>query len=368
MVLQCNERVGRMVSMFAWFIASWAVAEGGLRFFVKAHPKVNRLDPVVGWKPRPLMRFRHGDDDAAVTVSFNRAGYRDQDHPKDKPVGTLRIAFLGNSVVESREVDLANTYWKRLESMVSARLARPVEVLNFGVNGYSTAQSLLTLERTALDYKPDLVVLVFFNGTDITSNLYALGRHKMRPYYQVVDGVLAPRSTPGQDPKFRMQMMRESFRSALYDYSRVMQVIRDTRVRLRFWLKKAKAKAKNAENYDVNHEALLAPQSADFAEAWDVSAALTGGVAQTAKAAGARFLLVVYPSSVQVDGTGMDYPETRLAAHARANGFACTTLLQAFQRASADGTRLFVDQVHLNAVGHNIAAHALEDAVASALA
>ena len=99
-----------------------------------------------------------------------------------KPPGTVRIAILGDSVVESREVALSEIFWKRLETA-----GDPVEVVNFGVNGYSTAQSLLLMQHQVDAYSPDLVIHVFYPATDVSSNLRVLGGNRDRPYFSLAD-------------------------------------------------------------------------------------------------------------------------------------------------------------------------------------
>ena len=79
----------------------------------------------------------------------------------------LRIAILGDSFTEGREVGLAETFWKVMEAKVAACLpdnANAVEALGFGVNGYGTAQEYLVLETSVWAYDPDIVLLAVFTG------------------------------------------------------------------------------------------------------------------------------------------------------------------------------------------------------------
>ena len=47
-----------------------------------------------------------------------------------------------------------------------ANIHKKIEVINFGVTEYSTAQELLTLRHNAWNYNPDLIILAFFIGND----------------------------------------------------------------------------------------------------------------------------------------------------------------------------------------------------------
>ena len=72
-----------------------------------------------------------------------------------------RVLLLGDSFTEARQVDIADTYWKRVETKLSVDSqlrGRQVEVLNFGVGGYGTSQELLTLEMHVLGFAPNVVM------------------------------------------------------------------------------------------------------------------------------------------------------------------------------------------------------------------
>jgi hypothetical protein len=67
-----------------------------------------------------------------------------------------------------------------------------MEVLNFGVSAYGTAQELLTLREEVWRYAPDVVVLALFTGNDLSDNSAALDTgsyltvERCRPYFRVV--------------------------------------------------------------------------------------------------------------------------------------------------------------------------------------
>ena len=102
----------------------------------------------------------------------------------------LRIAVLGDSFTEALEVPLEQTFVSVLEESLNrsgAARGRHVEVLNFGVRGYGTAQELLTLRCCVWDYSPDFVLLAFFAGNDVVDNSPTLDispTHYARPYFR----------------------------------------------------------------------------------------------------------------------------------------------------------------------------------------
>ncbi len=86
-----------------------------------------------------------------------------------KAPGVYRIVLLGDSQTEAMQVTLDKSFGKILQAKLSRKLGRPVEVLNFGVSGYSTVQELLLMRRQVFAYAPDLI-LVGYNARDMFEN------------------------------------------------------------------------------------------------------------------------------------------------------------------------------------------------------
>ncbi len=93
----------------------------------------------------------------------NSLGFHDDEPVEPRPPGGKLVVALGDSITEQRAwVDV-------LERMLEQRLEVPVEVRNMGVTGYSVLNELALLERRALDFEPDLVVLqVCLNDYGVT--------------------------------------------------------------------------------------------------------------------------------------------------------------------------------------------------------
>lgn len=92
----------------------------------------------------------------------NRRGFRDREHAPEKPPGTFRIAVLGDSIAAGYQVERTEEAFPALLEELLRRRGHPrVEVLNFGVTGYNTAQEVETLRVHALDFGPDLVLLAW---------------------------------------------------------------------------------------------------------------------------------------------------------------------------------------------------------------
>jgi len=90
---------------------------------------------------------------------LNWDGLRESAVTVAKPVGTYRIALLGDSMVEGLQVPLEETFGQKLEKELTARSGKKVQVINFGTSGYSTVQEALLLKSKVFKYSPDMVLL-----------------------------------------------------------------------------------------------------------------------------------------------------------------------------------------------------------------
>jgi hypothetical protein len=104
-------------------------------------------DPATGWALRPNAQAWAMNEHPSF-VRIDSAGLHDREHSVAKPADTLRIAVLGDSMTASIQVavnDTSSAVMERNLARCAAAGARQIEVLNFGVPGYNTAQMLLAL-------------------------------------------------------------------------------------------------------------------------------------------------------------------------------------------------------------------------------
>ena len=118
-------------------------------------------------------------DQYRVAITTNAAGLRgSENYATDKPQNTLRIALLGDSYLFGYGVtdeQVVSTALQRRLSTESEK--RKVEVLNFGVSGYGTAEQVIAYRRIVRPYSPDYVGLFYFSndlGNSIASGLFAV--------------------------------------------------------------------------------------------------------------------------------------------------------------------------------------------------
>ena len=92
-------------------------------------------------------------------VRINSHGLNDREHTLSRPPDTIRIAVVGSSEVESRQVPREQTFEAVLERDLAQATGKNIEVLNFGVSGYAPPQEYFTLKNHVWQYDPQIVVL-----------------------------------------------------------------------------------------------------------------------------------------------------------------------------------------------------------------
>ena len=101
--------------------------------------------------------------------------------------------MLGDSFAEAFQVPMEKAFWTVMEQTLQ-NCTRPqkVEVLNFGVSGYSTARELIMLRQRVWQYSPDIVLLLVTPRNDIRDNSRVLDpfANSGLPYFIYRDGSL----------------------------------------------------------------------------------------------------------------------------------------------------------------------------------
>ncbi len=126
--------------------------------------------------PRIFCQFRPPPGGAVPSpggpVAINSLGMRGRDAAREKPPGTFRILCLGGSTTFDA-FNGAGVHWPGLlEDRLRAQFPnRQIEVLNAGVNGWSSAHSLAYLAFDGLALSPDAVI-VYHNVNDLSVNFH----------------------------------------------------------------------------------------------------------------------------------------------------------------------------------------------------
>ncbi len=181
----------RIITNLLLLLLALMLALGGLEvFFRKTHFLGARIswavaDPLLGWRMAPGHGYVYVHENShPVPFSINRYGWRDKDWAQEKPVGTYRVAVLGDSYVEALQVEREATFPVLAEKTLRQRTDRPVEIMNFGRSCNTQSEELLILQNDVLPFQPDLVVLFYFAVNDIGDLDPATSLTLMRPFYR----------------------------------------------------------------------------------------------------------------------------------------------------------------------------------------
>ena len=277
-----------------------------------------RLSPnkKIGYEPVP------GKDYSGKSLDFydyrgkaNSLGYRDYEHPLEKPPGRYRILVLGDSIT-------AGLFVPKNEQMFSSVLERTlnmrglkVEVMNFGVSGYDTQQEVETFKERGRQYHPDLVILA-----------YCLNDRERND-----GGILATLLAQAHGSKSAFGNSSLLHKSALFRF---------------IWYRVLKEHKKHLGEY------------AQIGQ--DTVNQYVTELAQLAKKDGFDVLVTVFPELSNLNDYEAQAQNNFIEAIAKRNHLAVLDLLDAFRRC---GGNLAHDHYHPNLRGHLCAGHAIADRV-----
>lgn len=158
------------ISLSALFTA--LLFEFGLRLIGMGPPTtLNVFDADLGWsKKANISLTRPTAEGFDVTFDFNAYGLRnDADVVPEKPAGTFRLLALGDSFTLGTMVQREDLFLDRLEQRWRSE-GRQIQIVNTGVEAFSTDQEVRWLEVHGPEWQPDLVLLfayendVYWNG------------------------------------------------------------------------------------------------------------------------------------------------------------------------------------------------------------
>ena len=410
----------RLLALSLSILFALLLAEVGLRIIGFSRPYFYAYDENLGWTLRPETNgwFRK---EGAAYIHINNAGMRDdRDYVIAKPNGTFRIAVLGDSFAEALQVPTAQTFWSIMQdrlSSCSALAGRRVEVLNFGVSSYGTAQELIMLRKRVWQYSPDLIILAFTPANDVRNNSRVLEHDELRPYFVLQNNELTEDDSFRQSPGFRQ---KQSFLNrTLYrfiNYSRVLQLINgvrddivtrrqlaqssntpqpqaqetpsDTPIREPTRAQFAVSAQTSTSEAGIDAAAYGPPQDSSWSDAWLVTEAMIAEMNREVIQHGAQFLVVTVTSGAQVNPdlaarrallanahtTDLFYVEERIQSIGGREHFPVLTLGQPFaqyaleKKVALHGFGLGLNLGHWNAEGHRLAGQMISDDICKLLA
>jgi hypothetical protein len=404
MKTRASRLLGKLALGTAALAAALLLGEGLLRISgVRAQASFYTADPHMGWAFRPGAEG-YSVREGRAFVTINHDGMRDVEHDVARPDGVVRVAVLGDSYAAAMSVPLEDSFprllSRGLERCEALRERRP-EVLNFGVDGYGTAQELLMARHRMAKYRPDIVLLAFYAGNDLFNNVRALNPLSPddAPYFVHRRGALtlddAFRSQPKQAPE---TIERHDLWADVMNRSEVLLLVNNARTTLRPQERHTpapegtQAPAGPAAMLDPGHPyrmTFLPPSGPLMTEAWAVTEDLIRALRDEVQAGGARLLVVtlsmseqVYPDAAarealrQSLGTAdLFYPDRRVVELAAREGIAALQLAPDLA-AYADEHHVFLHGFpgaprrgigHYNQEGHRVVARRMADKVCSML-
>ena len=315
--------------------------------FVDSAPtRFHTADRDLGWKLKPGVSGEWKGEGASF-VQVNSDGLRDREHTKTKPPNTLRVAVLGDSFTEAIHVPVEQTFWSKLERKLgncnAIKGKQKVEVINFGVQGYGTAQELVMLRKKVWDYNPDIVVLAFFIGNDVINNSPQLEYDHYRPFFRYdASGKLVAdmsfRNLPPIDRNARAVSFVDRMPSFLVNNSRILQVIKKVDL-------DGKKRQLSGDFTALSSKNLKEPQNAAWQDAWRVTEGLIVTMRNEVVQKKADFLVVTIGDPIQVERDPVKrqklmqehniqdlyYPDRRLEKLGAREGFRVLNLSEQFQ-------------------------------------
>jgi hypothetical protein len=345
-------------------------------------------DRELGWSLRPGASGLVSTE-APQFVQINSRGFRDVEHSYQKPAGTVRIAVLGNSWTEALQVPLESTYPSVLQTKLDQTECfhgKRVEVLNFGVAGYSTAQEFLLLQQKIWSYQPDLVVLALYPARDIANNVREL------------NNAVSPEQSPYFVLRGDQLVLDDSFRafSALQwreiwlhtaglwfdDHLKILQAVNTLQRfgKMRVAMAAAKERAEQSGLDNLEYAIYAPPSSSGMQTAWGVTEALLLAIRDDVRAHGAEFRIVTLATRPQVipdDGkraelqrklgvTDFSYADDRINGFAARHSIQITNLAPVLS-SYAESNHVYLNGFHAsnlgaghwNKIGHRLAAEAI---------
>lgn len=364
--------------------------EIGLRVLGFSYPITTQRDANRGYSYLPNFEWFHTTEGYAH-VRTNQYGFRDDDWSVEKPANVVRVAVLGDSFVEGNQVAKD----KRLTELLESRLAAShlfdgfkVEVMNFGMSGYGTAQELMTFRHEVKKFKPDYVIVGLLTANDIRNNSEQLEGDSIRPYFVEQDGELV------LDDSFRIENLplAKSIGYSTARWSRIGQVAFRVYHGMKVRATTRQAAGKSGQEAKLIEQGLAEPgigtwiyrEPVDDAHisAWQVTERLLAKFQVEVQECGAELLVVVLSNAIQVhpDNASREtfqkiaeiddlfYPDARIAKACREAGIPVLTLAPKMQqRAQQENAFLHgfentpPGQGHWNEKGHAVASELIGD-------
>jgi GDSL-like Lipase/Acylhydrolase family len=293
-----------------------------------------------------------------------------------KTKSSYRVLALGDSFTFGDTVDETETWPSQLAERLMSD-TRPVEVINAGVRGFGTGQELLLYRRLAARVTPDIAVLGFAVVNDPLDNLClqasSLRPDPLMPCFDFAKGTLTVTAPAPPEPphaadvgSYLFGFLNLRVRAFAVSNPRLVRSIRNAGATVRL---------------PYMPSTISAWYDARFSDhAWQLTRALLTEMAGELRHDGVPLVILVMPSSLQVDRQRIDAvrvfeaeqpliraftrdvakPQRLLQEFCASAGLDCVDALPAFLAAEARKERTFYEiDGHWTPAGHRVAAELL---------
>lgn len=309
------------------------------------------LDAIIGNVYCPGLTAPLDDQNGGKTiVSFNSEGLADREYSLSRKPNTVRIELFGDSVTASLYTPEENKFKAIWEKELAGATGKPVEVMNFGVDGLGTWEELQLFHLKGARFSPDYVVVAFYWGNDTWNNVASRDKGRPNPL----------KDEYGEPPLARRLQVRHRYairwmwnHSATYQF---LDTLKDTIEQSRAYRADIKVvPAQSGGGEQVVYDGAFIWNS----EAWTLSRELLVKFKEESDRLGAKLIVFHLPTLDQITKPKpLPYQEFRqfLDEHSIAGIDAFDELEKL---SNADKRRLYIgDRWHLSAAGHRFYADA----------
>lgn len=365
-------------------VMTFVLLEIALRLVAPQYSTEMQHDMIAGlWTPDAAAQYRNNpgahiyyhDGEVNDTYIINSQGLREDHDIGPATPGTLRILAVGDSFTFGLGVNGDQTFAHRLNSLAEAD-GRPVEVINAGVSGYGTDNELAWLRAYGWSLKPDVVMLGFFTGNDISDNMLGMRKTQVDSHGQLVPSD-ALRVMRNITPEPANPGPVKSVKIWLAHNSQAYVLLRRLGHGAWDWLfPQPRVGQPTLFSYNSLYEKQDDPK---LQAAWNTTFGLLSQMKSEVESHGAKLVVVAIPPREQIEdadwqkivaSSGLpaadlqrDKPEQVLAGWCAQTDTPMINLLPGFQAAPTNRPLYYRIDTHFNAAGHALAAQLIHDAL-----
>lgn len=354
--------VNLLVALVA-IVVCLILAEVSLRaLWGKDRVSIHRSNPngTGSYRLKPNLDITRQVKTEEFLIRTNSHGMRWREVPYVVFPGKKRVAFTGDSFTFGCWADsVEESFVGVFESLLDSG---EFEALNFGVTGYGLLDIRLQVKEEILLFRPDYLVLVFFNGNDFRDTYMKAER------YGLDVGAESPVGTSGNKKPAKPLL------GTLRQLARRLYVYRLFVMAVDAGMRKAYVVGERTRSFPEN-DAFRSytfwckkEYTPEAAVARDLSLDVIGDIRDICESNGIRMMIAAVPFREQVyaavpSGKNYDirFPQKYLEEYAEVNGIPYLDLLPVLRAAGSTEELYYYRDMHFNNRGHYVAGEAIAE-------